>query len=220
MIDDLLEVAEDLLAEQEADGSLDALVEMDGLDTPGQLTEDELDGIAAAVARSTAQVQDAADLGSVAAYIQTFDHDPEALLGATNNIKGIHGELEVCQRLNELDDGLTYRLADSINEPDVDIYGTDRTGEVVRRVQVKVTEDPGYVRQCLSDLPADVELISGTEMSALFGDAVLDVGLDAGEIGQDARMAIERLASSDPLLDRLYGHGAFNEYVAQRGLRF
>jgi len=220
MIDDLLEVIEDLLADQEADGSLDALVEMDGLDTPGQLTEAELDGIAVAVARSTAQVQDAADLGSVAAYIQTFDHDPDALLGALNNIKGIHGEMEVCQRLNELDDGLAYRLADSINEPDVDIYGTDPTGEVVRRIQVKVTEDPGYVRQCLSELPVDVEIVSGAEMSALFGDAVLDVGLDAEEIGQDARMAIERLASPDPLLDQLAGYSAFNEYVAQRGLRF
>ncbi len=220
MIDDLIDILEALQLEEEADGGLDWLVDADGLDTPGQLTETELDGITAAVARSTGAIQDAADLGSVATYIQSFDADPGALQGLLNNIKGIHGEMEVCERLNASDDGLVYCLADSINEPDVDIYGKDPAGEVVRRVQVKITDNPGYIRECLSELPADVDLVSGTEMSSLFGDDVQDVGLDAAEIGQDARWAIEKLRTPDPVLDQLSMHEGFARYVAAHGLRF
>jgi hypothetical protein len=209
MIDDIadlvLEYSEEDLAEIHECGVGDdiiAAIGLDTLDTPGALSAEEFESVTEAIIRSTGELDDAATIAEVEAYIQDFDGDPKRLTGLLSNVKGIHGELEVCERLNAMDDAgadeITYRLSPNTNEPDVDIYGYNDDGEVVRRIQVKVTENPAYIAETLEDLPPGVEVISGTEMAGEFPDQVGHVGLHASEIGQDARLAIERLGAAMP----------------------
>jgi len=100
------------------------------------------------------------------------------------------------------------------------IYGYDVDGNIVRQIQVKMTESPEYIQETLKELPEGVELISGAEMAAEFPGQVLDVGLSAHEVGEDVRTAVEILQTEEPLFNDLATSMSFAEYVRKEGIAF
>ena len=188
---------------------------------PPVLSENEFENVVRAIARSRSDLDDlSASIAEIDDYIDSFENAPERLSGLLSNIKGIHGELEVCDRLNEGNDETFYCLALGTSNPDVDIYGYDAEGNVVQQIQVKMTEDPESIRTTLHDLPEGVKLISGVEMTAEFPGQVLDVGLSVYEIGEDARAAIEILSTHEPAFDDLAASVPFAEYIRSKGIAF
>ena len=83
-----------------------------------------------------------------------------------------------------------------------------------------MTENPEYIRETLKDLPAGVELISGAEMATEFPGQVLEVGLSAREVGEDARTAVEILSIQEPIFNHLATSAPFAEYVRKEGIAF
>jgi len=190
-------------------------------EVPEALSDDEFGSVLQAIARSRSDIEDVnASLAEIDDYVDNFEADPKRLEGLLGNIKGIHGELEVCERLNAGDDGLFYALASSTNNPSVDIYGYDTDGNVVRQIQVKMTENPEYIQETLKEVPEGVELISGAEMAAEFPGQVLEVGLSAHEVGADARTAMEILNTQEPIFNDLATSVPFAEYVRKESIAF
>ena len=160
------------------------------LGVPEVFPEDEFENVVRAIARSRSDLDDiSASIAEIDDYVDGFENAPERLSELLSNIKGIYEELEVCDRLNKSNAEIFYCLALDTSDPDVDIYGYDAEGNVVQQIQVKMTEDPEYMRTTLQDLPEGVKLISGVEMAVEFPGQVLDVGLSVYEIGEDARAA-------------------------------
>ena len=209
--------AEDIGLDQDDLGQIFALE----LGVPEVFSEDEFENVVRAIARSRSDLDDiSASIAEIDDYVDGFENVPERLSGLLSNIKGIYGELEVRDQLNESNDGIFYCLALDTSNPDVDIYGYDAEGNVVQQIQVKMTEDPEYIRTTLQDLPEGVQLISGVEMAVEFPGQVLDVGLSAYEIGEDARAAIEILSTQEPEFDDLPASVPFAEYIRAKGIAF
>ena len=209
--------AEDIGLDQDDLGQIFALE----LGVPEVFSEDEFENVVRAIARSRSDLDDiSASIAEIDDYVDGFENAPERLSGLLSNIKGIYGELEVRDHLNEGNDGIFYCLALDTSNPDVDIYGYDAEGNVVQQIQVKMTEDPEYIRTTLQDLPEGVQLISGVEMAVEFPGQVLDVGLSAYEIGEDARAAIEILSTQEPEFDDLPASVPFAEYIRAKGIAF
>ena len=209
--------AEDIGLDQDDLGQIFALE----LGVPEVFPEDEFENVVRAIARSRSDLDDiSASIAEIDDYVDGFENAPERLSGLLSNIKGIYGELEVRDQLNESNDGIFYCLALDTSNPDVDIYGYDAEGNVVQQIQVKMTEDPEYIRTTLQDLPEGVQLISGVEMAVEFPGQVLDVGLSAYEIGEDARAAIEILSTQEPEFDDLPASVPFAEYIRAKGIAF
>ncbi len=209
--------AEDIGLDQDDLGQIFALE----LGVPEVFSEDEFENVVRAIARSRSDLDDiSASIAEIDDYVDGFENAPERLSGLLSNIKGVYGELEVRDQLNESNDGIFYCLALDTSNPDVDIYGYDAEGNVVQQIQVKMTEDPEYIRTTLQDLPEGVQLISGVEMAVEFPGQVLDVGLSAYEIGEDARAAIEILSTQEPEFDDLPASVPFAEYIRAKGIAF
>ena len=209
--------AEDIGLDQDDLGQIFALE----LGVPEVFSEDEFENVVRAIARSRSDLDGiSASIAEIDDYVDGFENAPERLSGLLSNIKGIYGELEVRDQLNESNDGIFYCLALDTSNPDVDIYGYDAEGNVVQQIQVKMTEDPEYIRTTLQDLPEGVQLISGVEMAVEFPGQVLDVGLSAYEIGEDARAAIEILSTQEPEFDDLPASVPFAEYIRAKGIAF
>ena len=228
MIDDIMDETVDSLSDLGIDAEDIGLDQDDlgqifvlELGVPEVFSEDEFENVVRAIARSRSDLDDiSASIAEIDDYVDGFENAPERLSGLLSNIKGIYGELEVRDQLNESNDGIFYCLALDTSNPDVDIYGYDAEGNVVQQIQVKMTEDPEYIRTTLQDLPEGVQLISGVEMAAEFPGQVLDVGLSAYEIGEDARAAIEILSTQEPEFDDLPASVPFAEYIRAKGIAF
>ena len=228
MIDDIMDETVDSLSDLGIDAE-DIGLDQDDLDQifalelgePEVLSEDEFENVVRTIARSRSDLDDmSASIAEIDDYVDSFEADPERLGGLLSNVKEIYGELEVCDQLNESNDEVFYRLAPETNNPGADIYGYDAEGNVVQQIQVKMTEDPEYIRTTLQDLPEGVQLISGVEMAAEFPGQVLDVGLSTDEIGKDARAAIEILSTQEPEFDNLPTSVPFAEYIRAKGIAF
>ena len=228
MIDDIMDETVDSLSDLGIDAEDIGLDQDDlgqiftlELGVPEVFSEDEFENVVRAIARSRSDLDDiSASIAEIDDYVDGFENAPERLSGLLSNIKGIYGELEVRDHLNESNDGIFYCLALDTSNPDVDIYGYDAEGNVVQQIQVKMTEDPEYIRTTLQDLPEGVQLISGVEMAVEFPGQVLDVGLSAYEIGEDARAAIEILSTQEPEFDDLPASVPFAEYIRAKGIAF
>ena len=228
MIDDIMDETVDSLSDLGIDAEDIGLDQDDlgqiftlELGVPEVFSEDEFENVVRAIARSRSDLDDiSASIAEIDDYVDGFENAPERLSGLLSNIKGIYGELEVRDQLNESNDGIFYCLALDTSNPDVDIYGYDAEGNVVQQIQVKMTEDPEYIRTTLQDLPEGVQLISGVEMAVEFPGQVLDVGLSAYEIGEDARAAIEILSTQEPEFDDLPASVPFAEYIRAKGIAF
>ena len=90
------------------------------LGAPPVFSENEFENVVRAIVRSRSDLDDlSSSVAEIDDYIDGFENAPEQLSGLLSNIKGIHGELEVCDRLNEGNDEIFHRLAPETNNPGV-----------------------------------------------------------------------------------------------------
>ena len=125
-----------------------------------------------AVRRGYGDLSDAGD-EEILDYFEAADAD--ALAGHLNNIKGILFEREYASTLQE--NGIDARLFDTTNHPVSDIAVYDDEGDIVETMQLKATDDAGYISETLETLPDDVTVVATSEVADSFGDEVVDSGI-------------------------------------------
>ena len=153
--------------------------------------------------------------------LRRLQNRPCSVLGANPDHASDGVELAVNLTLSAFcKNAILPRVKYSTNNPSVDIYGYDADGNIVREIQVKMTENPEYIQETLKELPEGVELISGAEMAVEFPGQVLAVGLSVREIGEDARTAVEILSTQEPMFNDLATSVPFAEYVRKEGIAF
>jgi hypothetical protein len=94
-----------------------------------------------------------------------FSNPPtgQALEGAVNAAKGKYFEYLVVDRLNNgervgdvvLPDGFTAKVAESMTQPGWDIQILDHNSRVADYLQLKATDNAGYIREALDRYPED-----------------------------------------------------------------
>lgn len=145
-----------------------------------------------AMDRSTNEI-DSASHAEVAAWLSDHAATPEELAGVNANLRGIYGEMRVLEILNNQDDGLHYELAESTNNPGVDIYGYDAQGHIVRQIQVKMSDSESYIRESTADLPPNIEVIVPDEMGHIEGTRT--IGLRLSDIEGDTGTFLQSLSA-------------------------
>jgi hypothetical protein len=129
------------------------------------------DAVFDAVRRGYADLADATD-DEILDYFGA--QDAEALTGHLANVKGILFEREYAESLRG--DGVDARLYEATNHPESDI-ALYEDGAVVQELQLKATDDPGYVRETMASLPDDVTVVTTSEVAEELGDEVVDSGI-------------------------------------------
>jgi hypothetical protein len=138
------------------------------------LREEEM--LLQAMDRSTDDIDSASHM-ETAAWLSDHAATPEQLAGVNANLKGIYGEMRVLDILNAQNDGIHYELAGATNNPGVDIYGYDSQGNVVKEIQVKMSDSESYIRESTEKLGPQVEVIVPDEMGHIEGTRTIGVRL-------------------------------------------
>ena len=152
--------------------------------TPSNVDLHEEDLLLQAMDRSTNDI-DSASHTETAAWLSDHAATPEQLAGVNTNLKGIYGEMRVVDILNGQNDGINYELAGSTNNPGVDVYGYDSQGNVVKEIQVKMSDSESYIRESTSNLGPHVEVIVPDEMGHIEGTRTIGVRLSDIESDTD-----------------------------------
>ncbi len=138
---------------------IDADVDVDGLEEISLHDPEVLE----ALARSCNTITKNSSFPEIQTYLSGLDSEA-SMDGFVNNIKGILGELELLDELNNGNEGIQYFMPDATNNPDNDIFGKDINGNIVEKIQVKVTSDPNYVKAALQKLPEDTMVFVNSEV--------------------------------------------------------
>ncbi len=127
----------------------------------------------------------------------------EALQGFANGIKGKYFEVIVEERLNagetvgelKLLPGQVASIAGSPTQAGWDIEITDADGEVFERIQLKATEDMGYIKEALEKYP-DIRIAAPVEIDGVADEIIqTDISNESleeltesqvGELGESA----------------------------------
>lgn len=72
--------------------------------------------------------------------------------------------MELLDELNKNNEGILYFMPDATNNPDNDIFGKDVNGNIVEKIQVKITSEPNYVKAALEKLPQDTIVYVNSEV--------------------------------------------------------
>lgn len=123
--------------------------------------------------------------------------ESDQLQGIANNTKGTYFELLVADRLNageavggiQLPEGFRAVIAERLNQPGWDLTLVDPSGAPAEYLQLKATDNLGYVRNALerypdiqvlttSDVPAEEGLILSSDMSDSELESSVDQFLD------------------------------------------
>ncbi|MCK5883017.1 MAG: hypothetical protein KAG61_04955 [Bacteriovoracaceae bacterium] len=139
-----------------------------------------------ALDRMTNSIEDL-NIAEIKDYLDDYDFDSDSFTGLISNWKGIYGEIQAVDHLNEnFGDDLDYVIPDSTNNPGVDIYGLDDDGKIAEMYQVKMTLNPSYIQQTLEELPDHIKVVCPTEIADTFDDVrVVDLGISHADILED-----------------------------------
>lgn len=116
-----------------------------------------------ALARSCNTITENSSMDEIQTYLSGLDSEA-SMDGFANNIKGILGEMELLDELNKNNEGILYFMPDATNNPDNDIFGKDVNGNIVEKIQVKITSEPNYVKAALEKLPQDTIVYVNSEV--------------------------------------------------------
>lgn len=139
---------------------------------------------------------------SLSERVEAMEGDPSALRGLFNGIRGKLFEQRYAARVDRqgLADGQSVELAESPTQPGWDLRVQDEDGDVVRLLQLKASDDAGYLREALERYP-DVDIVVPTDVYAELRDApdlagrLVDSGFSSAELAEP----FETLAdASDP----------------------
>ena len=196
---------------EDADATTDQIAEsqvnIEGVGTPPEFCNevdeylnDENDvQVFFALDRMTHEV-DGVDPEAVENYISSKKFDEGQFQGLMNNWKGVYGEVEVLEHLNEnAEDGIEYKIPRYINNPGVDIYGMDESGNVVEKYQVKMSLDKSYLNETLASMPEDVKLICPSEVAGDFDpEKVVDTGISLASVQEELDTICDVVEQREP----------------------
>lgn len=140
------------------------------------------------------------NIEEVEEYLSTKEFNPIQFQGLMNNWKGVYGEIEALEYLNESGtEGISYKIPSFTNNPGVDIYGVDSEGEIVEQYQVKMSLDSSYLQKTINELPDSVKLICPTEIASQFNsDQVVDLGLSLESVEEELGTICEVIEEKEP----------------------
>ncbi len=179
------------------------------------------------------ELADIETLHNIDDYVQTFNAEPERLVGLVNNVKGIYGEHQVIEALKEqYPENYTILRDYATNAKDVDLKVFDDSGNLVDKIQVKVTNDPDYILNTRSNLPDDIKIITTDEViediisrTGELPEGVESIGLSCDEITADVTRSINILNQTepefnllihDPVISEQLSYGAINPFEEEK----
>lgn len=133
------------------------------------------------------------------------DYTAEQLTGIANSAKGKYFEYLVAEELNAgetvggvtLPDGYTAEIAESMSQPGWDLRIVDEQGEVADLLQLKATENVGYLIDTLERYP-DITILATQEAASGLSDnaMILDAGLTDHELEATIDSTLEDMDAS------------------------
>ena len=160
---------------------------------------------------------DGLDVEMIGQYLDEKSFNPSSWQGLMNNWKGVYGEVKVLDDMNEAGGPIHYVIPSSTTNPGVDIYGLDSHGELAGMYQVKMTANPSYIREALSDLPENVKIICPTEVANLVDDPrVVDAGFTHSELMEDIDDVVNLVTSKEPWEQELYADNQFDNWIDEK----
>jgi hypothetical protein len=116
---------------------------------------------------------------SLVEFLRRHSHDPDALRGAMNGIKGKYFEMEYVEHLNNghLPAGYSAVLAGSANNPGYDISILDGNGELVDQLNAKVNASVSVVIDHIERYPG-VDIVTTSEAA----ERVIAAGVDGAVV--------------------------------------
>lgn len=129
------------------------------------------------------------------------DYSEDQLVGIVNSAKGKYFELLVADRLNNgeqvgelvLPEGYHAELAESLTQPGWDLAILDPYGNVAEHLQLKATENFGYITEALEKYP-DIRIIAADEAADSAPEGytmVIDSDISNSELASSVRHALE-----------------------------
>lgn len=142
-------------------------------------------------------------------------------MGIVNSAKGKYFEYLVVDRLNQhervgdlyLAEGQHAVVAGSMSQPGWDVQITDETGQIVHLVQLKASENAGYIQNALETYP-EIQILATDEVASQLGEhnIVLDSNIGVADLehqigltldGMDRGFMDEFWSAFNPLLPML-----------------
>ena len=146
-----------------------------------------------ALQRSSTKLENAS-LTDLAEYLDGLT--PDQLKGTANNIKGIYNELRYVDAVNDRGDGIVAELFGATNHPGSDVIEIDeKTGKVIREVQLKASSNESYVEEHLSRYP-DIDLVATQEVAEKIAE-IESTGYTNASLDQDVSQQLEQLDNLD-----------------------
>lgn len=119
-----------------------------------------------------------------------------------NNIKGIAHEIYFVEAENSDGDTVYAYLFESTNHPDYDVVLLDtNTGETLP-IQLKASDDPGYIAQAIHDLGSDRVVVT-QEMADRLG--LQSSGIENRQLEADVHELVDRLVEDRSLWEYVPG---------------
>ena len=159
-------------------------------DDAGDLSEGD-HAILAALRRSNSELETAA-LPEIQEYLRGLDD--EQVPGLISNVKGIVHEMEFVRVENEDGDSVYASFFDATNHPDTDIQLLDRSTGETWQVQLRATDDAGYVTDWIERHPGGEILV--TDELAQRMDLPTS-GQSNSELTTDTEDFVDKMVSAD-----------------------
>jgi hypothetical protein len=175
------------------------------------------------IQHSLSKFGDQVYLSQVDDYIDNFNESPSSLIGLVNNVKGIYGEHEVFEKFRDaLDDNVKIVRSMATNAKDVDFIIYNEDGEILDKIQVKISENPNYILKARESLSDDITIVTTNEaienIIELKGElpvGIIGVDITNAEITEQVERTINILKNTEPEFDVLLHDPVLSEYMQQ-----
>lgn len=177
-----------------------------------------------AIQHSVAKLDDVELLSKIDDYVDDFNSDPKRIGGLINNVKGLYGEHKVYDILNDMyGDNIQVIRDYATNAPGVDLrVFNSETGELLDKIQVKVTSSKKYVLEAMEKADPDVTFIVtdevAQEIAAEAGEIpnrLVSMGMSNAEITGQVERVINILSNTEPEFDVLVTDPIISEHIAE-----
>jgi hypothetical protein len=168
------------------------------------------------------ELADIETLTKIDDYVDTFNAQPERLIGLINNVKGIYGEHEVIEALQaNLTNGEIVVREYATNTPDTDLKIFDADGSLKEQIQVKISNDPHYILHTREGLSEDIKIVTNDEVlekiieiKGELPDGIEGIGISGQEITDQVARTLSILNETEPEFEMLIQDPVISEQLA------
>jgi hypothetical protein len=168
---------------------------------------------------------DVETLSNIDNYVDTFNSEPKRVVGLINNVKGIYGEHEAIEMLkNQYTNGEIVMREYATNAKDTDLKIFDKEGNLLEKIQVKITDNPEYVLETRESLPDDIKIVTNDEvlekiiaMKGELPDGIEGIGISGDEITDQVSRTLNILNETEPEFEMLIQDPVISEHLAFAG---